>query len=180
MTRSDSCTAAKKSPAPKHRKVLRVAPLSRVLRYRNHHVVSTFRRTYAIDAREVERLWQDMLRLLWLTQTLAVRGEHHGIALHAGQDLVDELWHAFLLHTEDYGSFCQRYLGTFLHHRPASAERTRKREGAGDAEAFRRTVELTYDLLGREVALRWYLRYPKRYTPGFLESRRKMLGRQAR
>lgn len=33
--------------------------------------------------------------------------------------IVDELWHEFILHTRDYNSFCRRAFGQFLHHSPA-------------------------------------------------------------
>jgi hypothetical protein len=33
---------------------------------------------------------------------------------------VDELWHAFILYTREYQSFCRRAFGTFLHHAPAA------------------------------------------------------------
>lgn len=32
---------------------------------------------------------------------------------------VDEAWHAFILSTKSYASFCQRAFGKFLHHHPA-------------------------------------------------------------
>lgn len=32
--------------------------------------------------------------------------------------LVDKFWHAFILYTEDYTTFCQRHLGEYMHHRP--------------------------------------------------------------
>ncbi|MEK9201664.1 MAG: hypothetical protein AAB944_01700 [Patescibacteria group bacterium] len=31
---------------------------------------------------------------------------------------LDEIWHAFILHTRDYQEFCERYIGGFIHHRP--------------------------------------------------------------
>jgi hypothetical protein len=31
---------------------------------------------------------------------------------------VDSVWHAFILHTEAYRSFCSKYLGRFLDHYP--------------------------------------------------------------
>ena len=31
-------------------------------------------------------------------------------------DVVDEVWHAHLLFTEDYGAFCQAVVGEYLHH----------------------------------------------------------------
>lgn len=33
---------------------------------------------------------------------------------------VDEVWHAFILHTRDYAAFCESVFGTFLHHEPGT------------------------------------------------------------
>jgi hypothetical protein len=33
-------------------------------------------------------------------------------------EMVDAGWHAFILHTADYGEFCERIAGRFIHHRP--------------------------------------------------------------
>ena len=35
--------------------------------------------------------------------------------------VVDDAWHEFILFTRNYGTFCQRALGRFLHHVPAEA-----------------------------------------------------------
>jgi hypothetical protein len=35
--------------------------------------------------------------------------------------VVDELWHEFILYTRDYERFCRRAFGSFLHHTPAVA-----------------------------------------------------------
>jgi hypothetical protein len=49
--------------------------------------------------------------------------------------VADDLWHEFILYTRDYGRFCDRAFGRFLHHTPAVA----LREGArGDNSALRR------------------------------------------
>ncbi len=48
---------------------------------------------------------------------------------------VDDGWHAFVLHTQDYAEFCQRIAGRFLHHRPMMNEDIRS--GA----ALARTIE---------------------------------------
>lgn len=31
---------------------------------------------------------------------------------------IDEVWHAHILHTEDYTAFCQEIFGQYFHHRP--------------------------------------------------------------
>jgi hypothetical protein len=36
----------------------------------------------------------------------------------APSELVDIGWHTFILHTRDYGTFCERIAGRFLHHVP--------------------------------------------------------------
>jgi hypothetical protein len=35
--------------------------------------------------------------------------------------VVDDLWHEFILHTRHYDQFCRRAFGRFLHHTPAVA-----------------------------------------------------------
>lgn len=34
--------------------------------------------------------------------------------------IVDEVWHAHILHTMDYAAFCQTMIGRFVHHQPNS------------------------------------------------------------
>ena len=49
--------------------------------------------------------------------------------------VADDLWHEFILYTRDYGRFCNRAFGRFLHHTPAVV----LREGARrDNSALRR------------------------------------------
>ena len=44
---------------------------------------------------------------------------------------VDEAWHAFILSTKAYNSFCQRAFGKFLHHHPAETMQTRTQATIG-------------------------------------------------
>ena len=48
--------------------------------------------------------------------------------------VVDDLWHEFILFTREYKSFCDRAFGAFLHHTPAVAMGTVR----GDNEGLRR------------------------------------------
>jgi len=44
--------------------------------------------------------------------------------LHSGgpvgmiSPVIDEVWHAFILHTREYAEFCQSIFGRFVHHAP--------------------------------------------------------------
>lgn len=46
--------------------------------------------------------------------------------------VVDELWHEFILHTRNYEAFCGKAFGRFLHHAPAAAlSRSDRKVNAG-------------------------------------------------
>jgi hypothetical protein len=45
--------------------------------------------------------------------------------------VVDDLWHEFILYTRNYQSFCNKAFGRFLHHTPAQAMGARSDPNAG-------------------------------------------------
>lgn len=45
--------------------------------------------------------------------------------------IVDELWHEFILHTRSYEAFCRRAFGRFLHHSPAAVLGSERQSNAG-------------------------------------------------
>ena len=45
--------------------------------------------------------------------------------------VVDDLWHEFILHTRNYDVFCRRAFGRFLHHTPATAMGGERRSNEG-------------------------------------------------
>ncbi len=45
--------------------------------------------------------------------------------------VVDELWHEFILYTHQYDRFCKQAFGQFLHHTPAVALGTQRQNNAG-------------------------------------------------
>lgn len=63
--------------------------------------------------------------------------------LHSGcrpvsmpSQVVDDLWHAFILHTRTYQQFCQPAFGRFLHHTPAVALGGQRESNAGLRRCF--------------------------------------------
>ncbi|MFJ2648514.1 glycine-rich domain-containing protein [Streptomyces sp. NPDC087420] len=62
----------------------------------------------------------------------------HSDAPLSPSPLVDDFWHAFLLHTQAYQDFCTGTIGTFVHHQPGFLDK----EKHGGGKALRaRTVE---------------------------------------
>ncbi|WP_327748522.1 hypothetical protein [Streptomyces europaeiscabiei] len=61
--------------------------------------------------------------------------------------LVDDFWHAFLLHTEAYQDFCESTFGRYLHHQPGFLD---KEEHGGGKALRARTVD-AITLAGYEI-----------------------------
>lgn len=92
-----------------------VPALETVLAYKNEKLIAYFCDKYpSIATEEANQLFEDLLRWMWLTlyrKTQAKQTKLFGPLLP-----LDEIWHAFILHTRDYQAFCETYLGTFFHH----------------------------------------------------------------
>lgn len=63
---------------------------------------------------------------------------------------IDEIWHDFILFTEDYEEFCLVHAGRFLHHRPR-----RRDDPANNGSLSRdKTIELAHATFG-ELSANW-------------------------
>jgi hypothetical protein len=87
-------------------------------------------RTYVLPKGLFEKLMQKHPALASKDCSLVARGlRHYFLAyLHSGRrpvsmpsQVVDDLWHEFILHTREYQRFCSQAFGGFFHHTPAVA-----------------------------------------------------------
>lgn len=58
---------------------------------------------------------------------------------------IDEVWHAHILHTEEYTEFCQQAFGFFLHHHPHHGKNNELTD-ADIAKAFEEETQKLYYL----------------------------------
>ena len=58
---------------------------------------------------------------------------------------IDEVWHAHILHTEEYTEFCQEAFGFFLHHHPHHGKNNELTD-ADIAQAFEQETQKLYYL----------------------------------
>ncbi|MCE9576018.1 MAG: hypothetical protein K8W52_22895 [Deltaproteobacteria bacterium] len=154
---------AARSFATPHTFVDQPRPLAEVLAFREPAVIAAFRARWDVSAADADELWLDLLRWLWLCAH--DRGQSRAIT--ASMTLVDELWHAFILSTRAYAWFCADYLGGYVHHQPGDAHADASPEAA--RLAMRAQIADVHDLLGAEVAIRWYQGYAQRYPSAALD-----------
>ena len=111
--------------------------LSDVLDYEHPALTQRLQRKLKISEAESLQLFHDTKLFLFICGVNTDRG-------YVPPKAIDNGWHEFLLYTEDYANFCDRYFGRFLHHRPYQPEApinirdgalktlTKAREVAGD------------------------------------------------
>lgn len=69
---------------------------------------------------------------------------YRGLAMTSPQ--IDEVWHQFILFTPQYAEFCDKYLGSFLHHIP---ETSYTGLGNGKSDGIRNFVRAYSEVFGQ-------------------------------
>ncbi len=149
--------------------------LSDVLTYRNADVINKFLEHFEMTFEEAEDLFNETLKWMWL----CARDEIPPLFITHDLQILDEMWHTFILFTQDYAAFCDHYLGQFIHHAPTTkAEKVQaQQQCVEDPETFQRArrdelrTELTFIAkhLGSQTVLKWFVDYPRHYGPEFFE-----------
>ena len=102
---------------PTSTRARRGASLDEVLAYRNPRVVERFRKEYPVTKRAADEIWLETLRWLWLCGSTTRR---RPLEMMPSMSVIDEMWHAFVLFTKDYTSFCKAHFGRYIHHLPTT------------------------------------------------------------
>lgn len=89
--------------------------LSQVLQYKNQRVIDSFCHAHPeYSVQEGQELFADLLAWMWLSEQRKAQGKK--TYLFGPLLILDELWHAFILHTRDYVDFSMKYFGDYFHH----------------------------------------------------------------
>lgn len=143
--------------------------LDEILAYKNKAVIDRFTKMCPEATEDAELIFDDLKRFLWLVATTEERrkaGEAlPDISFSNSMIIIDEMWHAFILLTEYYADFCQKYLNQFIHHPTAMDKFLANKKTMPEKEAaeifLSEMVELVHDTFGTETAERWFDYYFK-------------------
>ncbi len=140
--------------------------LSEVAEYQNSRILNKFRTQFLLSQMETEEIFTELKKFLWLC---ALRRKEFKIgnidvpaklAMHKSMVIIDELWHVFILHTEEYTRFCSLFLDGYIHHSPAASDFS----PLTDSET---ALQLSYiwEKLGEETVVTWYDKFEEKYSP---------------
>jgi len=143
-------------------------------------VIEGFMERYDVTYEEANDIFKETKKWLWLAANSSDAG---GLFIDKPLQIIDEMWHTFILHTKAYYDFCYQHFKHLIHHYP-----TPKQKKASNKAAFltdpdkamaehqakvARQYELIYDELGPETLVKWYDTMAKRYTPEHIKSIKK-------
>ena len=117
--------------------------IDRLLAYENAELIARLQNELGIGRVEALALFDDTKRFLYLCGTMPPP--------LTPPERIDECWHHFILFTQDYASFCQRYFGRFIHHLPKSPEDTARSDGG----VVRTTLAHARTMFGDPLPANW-------------------------
>jgi hypothetical protein len=140
-----------------------IPALEQLLAYRHPGSIKNYMRTYGVDNLIAEELFIDMLKYLWVSTKHRSEVEHNpqdpslqfNFVMHQEMRDIDNMWHGFILYTQDYMAFCDKFFGVYLHHVPDVAEgiTISDEEFATDMANY---LSYIYDNLGEGTMRRWF------------------------
>lgn len=146
-----------------------IAPLQDVLSYSNLAITKRFATEYGFEQSEADIVFQDLLRWLWLNAVHTVElasgaaDVPRWLGIRTEQMVIDEMWHTFLLYTDEYRAFCHTHFGFFIGHSPNdnASDRLSEMELENHLMSYLTYVEKH---LGNATVFRWFGTYGERYS----------------
>lgn len=136
--------------------------LKNLLTYRNEDVVDRFLKMYDVSEQEALEIFDETLKWLWLGNQV------EGVFIDDSTLIIDEMWHNFILFTQDYEVFCLNNFGRYIHHQPERRKQQDYYAISLNVEEHKSKLENlyegVYDYLGEDTLLKWYEEFPRKYS----------------
>lgn len=141
--------------------------------YQHDGVIAKFRDDWNVGENEARDIFSEMKKFLYISEI----GLQRSIPIDIDEttQIIDKMWHHFVLFTKDYEIFCNRFFGKMVHHAPFDAEQLAQllndsaRNGVTLHEykqmCLERQLNLIQSVMGIETVKKWYVDYANAYSP---------------
>jgi len=108
------------------KKEVPITSLQEILTYKHLGVIQRYKRDSPTHALRAETLFEDLMAFFWTSKKHEVERIQNpndpnlDFTFIMDEEMIeiDKMWHVFLLYTQDYMDFCDKYFGQYLHHLP--------------------------------------------------------------
>lgn len=141
--------------------------------YQHEGVIKKFRDEWEVDEKQARDIFSEMKKFLYISEI----GQQHSIQIEIDEttQIIDKMWHHFILFTEDYRIFCDRFFGKMVHHAPFSSEHLAQAIDEATSKGMTlnayklhclgQQLRLIASALGLETVKKWYVDYANAYSP---------------
>lgn len=137
--------------------------LDELLLYRHSSVVARYKKEHPESAHRADEIFSDLLRFFWASKkhNLDREQDHDNpeydfvFIMDDEMRNIDQMWHVFLLYTEDYTNFCRKYFGEYLHHLPDIVPNMEE-DTVNWESNLEKFLSYVFDHLGEPVVRRWF------------------------
>lgn len=143
-----------------------LADLEAVLKYKNPAVLKLYNQNHPNNQLPAEQAFEEVVKYLWLSKkhTLDRLADKDNPNLPErffmvrSMQEIDEMWHEFILFTENYSDFCMQYFGEYMHHLPNLFDnRPRPRDEV--ERDIEKMLHYIHAHLGEETVRTWFIDY---------------------
>jgi hypothetical protein len=137
--------------------------LAEVSSYTHPAVVRRFQKEHPALSAQASDLFHDLLIFLWGSKKHDFdRGQKPDdealqfvFIMDEEMRGIDQMWHVFLLYTQDYMEFCNQYFGDYLHHLPDIVPSLLDEKFDSETN-LTKFLGYAFDELGEDVVRRWF------------------------
>ncbi len=140
--------------------------LHKLKELKNENVLNRFLNQFSFSYDEATDIFEETKKWLWLCAKIQIDRKTQkmnlpqSLLLDEQTQVIDEMWHCFILFTKEYQEFCMKYLDVFIHHFPNTSKNT-----TIDMELlYENQYNYIYENLGADTLIKWYEEYPKKYS----------------
>ena len=83
---------------------------------------------YSSNKLSANQAFKELLKYFWITTKLKIDKPNAKFQIYIQTEMkeIDDLWHTYLLFTEDYQKFCMKNFKKFIHHKPTTNNEKKK------------------------------------------------------
>jgi hypothetical protein len=155
---------------------MRNSTLTEIMKYNNEDILSRFTDLFNVSEEEAGDIFTETKKFLYISGL-------PGVFIPDELLIIDEMWHNFILFTQEYQQFCAFYFGSYLHHSPATkaAKQLHQQSIMTNLEDARANfnkkltalLSVTYEQLGQDTVAKWFQVYPAKYSKEVIRKLRK-------
>lgn len=145
---------------------MKLPSLDQLLDYKNPAVLKLYIQNYPNNQLSAEDAFRETLKYLWLVQKHRIETINNRdnpdfpeqCFMPRSMREIDEMWHEFILFTDDYTQFCLHYFGEYMHHLPNIFDNIPLSRDIVERE-IEKLLPYIYDHLGEDTVRTWFVSY---------------------